>query len=181
MLNSLKSDLKTKTLAQSKLYERYKYLINTIEHFNIQHDDACAIYNIVMYKVLKFIDDHTIAELDTFFSNGTSDNPLRSLITKSTQNETIAYLRSKKVSQNKLPLDDVEDLSELIEDDSVSTYETINLLEQSLESIPERYRQLLIFNVMYGYNYKELAKQFNISPNAVKLRIARARDCLRQN
>ena len=56
---------------------------------------------------------------------------------------------------------------------------SVDFLLQSVQSLPERYRQVFNLYVMDGYSHKEIATLLNISPGTSKSNLARARMALK--
>jgi RNA polymerase sigma factor (sigma-70 family) len=90
-----------------------------------------------------------------------------------------------KKKQSKYPdSEHFEDLSsEILANPSINSYRE-NVLYESvrdeLNSLPEIYREVLILHYFVGMDSKEIAKSLGTSPTAIRMRISRAREQLRE-
>jgi RNA polymerase sigma-70 factor (ECF subfamily) len=64
-------------------------------------------------------------------------------------------------------------------DVTVSRKETATTVRQAIDSLPESFRTVLMLRDIEGLSTDDVAKMLEISPNAVKLRLHRARMALR--
>lgn len=64
-------------------------------------------------------------------------------------------------------------------DVTVSRHETASLVRRVIDDLPESYRTVLMLRDIEGLSTEEAARMLDISPNAVKLRLHRARLALR--
>ena len=64
--------------------------------------------------------------------------------------------------------------------DEVIEKEANERLYEMIDKLPRRYRDVLIFEKIYGYSQKEIAETLNISYDAVKKRMERARKMLKE-
>ena len=77
-------------------------------------------------------------------------------------------IENQKYSTSKNPCD------ELIEKEYQSD------IYKLIEKLPEKYKEVLIYEKIYGYSQKEIAEHLNISYDAVKKRMERARKMLKK-
>jgi RNA polymerase sigma-70 factor (ECF subfamily) len=80
---------------------------------------------------------------------------------------------------------DTEELSNIqtVEDNPIKTLEEqelINILNDSLNKLPEKYRTVFILKELEGKSIEEVAKILNLSPAAIKTRLHRSRLFLRE-
>ncbi|MDE6952632.1 MAG: RNA polymerase sigma factor [Erysipelotrichales bacterium] len=69
-----------------------------------------------------------------------------------------------------MPFD--EELFVPIDEETYSVFELLNLL-------PEKYRKVIILHELEGYRIEEVAKMLHLSVSAVKMRLLRAKNMLR--
>ena len=99
---------------------------------------------------------------------------LESWIYQITRNSLIDYYRSRKVLVN---LDDVSLADEDPEEDSLSSLAPC--IRDSIEMLPEPYRQALVLTEYEGLSQKQLAERLGISFSGAKSRVQRARQKVR--
>lgn len=107
---------------------------------------------------------------------------------------TRAYLRTtvKRVAIDMCKEFDIEYIDELMSEEnemySISKNPCDEIIEKENKSdiykminkLPKKYRDVLIYEKVYGYSQKEIAEFLNISYDAVKKRMERARKMLRE-
>jgi RNA polymerase sigma-70 factor (ECF subfamily) len=64
-------------------------------------------------------------------------------------------------------------------DEALSRKETAELVRQTIDSLPESFRLALVLRDLEGFSTNEAAEMLNTTPNAIKLRLHRARLALR--
>lgn len=64
--------------------------------------------------------------------------------------------------------------------DEVIEKERREYIYEAIDKLPKKYRDVLIFEKVYGYSQKEIAEILNISYDAVKKRMERARKMLKE-
>ena len=92
------------------------------------------------------------------------------------RNLCLDYL--KNVRRATVPLSDVEG-SESIQDGRVDTTDLDLTLRAALERLPVSLREAFLLKHDAGYTYDEVAAMTDASPSAVKMRVHRARETLR--
>lgn len=80
------------------------------------------------------------------------------------------YRRNSK--RNHLPLEEAENIAHMHEDES----ETVKLVH----SLPEKYRSVIILHYLEGYSVEETAKILSLTVSAVKMRLSRGRDYMKE-
>ena len=110
-------------------------------------------------------------------SNQLSDgDKLASWVYQITRNAIIDYYRKKK-----LPVSDETILQETVEEsDSTLNPQFIHCLMPFVDQLPEKYRDALNKTVYGDLSQKEYAKELGISYTAVKSRVQRARQKLKE-
>jgi RNA polymerase sigma factor (sigma-70 family) len=93
----------------------------------------------------------------------------------------------KKLIQNQINRPDLKHIDELdtmsLETSSVNSYQKDKLCEsvcEALDSLPENYREILMLFYFAGMNNKEIANALGISSTAIRMRLSRAREMLRE-
>jgi RNA polymerase sigma factor (sigma-70 family) len=85
----------------------------------------------------------------------------------------------KNVRRSMLPLSAIDD-SEAIEDERADTSELDLTMRAALERLPATMREAFLLKHDAGYTYDEVAEMTDASPSAVKMRVHRARETLRE-
>jgi RNA polymerase sigma-70 factor (ECF subfamily) len=65
-------------------------------------------------------------------------------------------------------------------DVAVGRHETADFVRESISQLPESYRQVLLMRDIEGRSTDETARELDLTPNAVKIRLHRARLALRK-
>jgi RNA polymerase sigma factor (sigma-70 family) len=93
----------------------------------------------------------------------------------------------KKWVQNQMKRPDLKHIDDLdtgsLETPSVNFYRENKLYESvrdALDSLPETYREVLMLHYFAGMDSKEIATALGLSPTAIRMRISRAREQLRE-
>lgn len=148
----------------SEAYERYSDMLYRIAVAQLGGSDEAmdAVHDVF----LRFIDS------DPAFSDTEHEKAwfIRSVI-----NRCHDILRHKKV-RNHLSVDEIHHLAA---DDSQS--ETLIQLRTALASIPEKYRVAVTLHYLEGFSVEEVASILKIGVSAVKMRLSRGREALKQN
>ena len=58
-------------------------------------------------------------------------------------------------------------------EETVSLRDEIDLLIRAVETLPRRCRQVMTLRMIYGYSYKEIARELEISAHTVKAQLAK--------
>lgn len=159
------------------IFVTYEKKIYEIAHRIVKnHHDAEDTLDRVMIDVMENIDKFL----------GKSRNIIEAQIVIYTRNEAInTYNRNKRKSKFESPSsffneDGEREDMDLI-DDSVDVEqiilnrETVELFENLLLELSQDNRDTIKLVYLYGYSYKEAAKILHITPNAVALRLQKAK------
>ncbi|MCP4123015.1 MAG: RNA polymerase sigma-70 factor [Bacteroidetes bacterium] len=94
---------------------------------------------------------------------------------KMVRNRSIDHLRRR------MPLDDSTDLPEIGEahSDHLELAELSNKIDDLIDSLPEKCRQIFVLSRYEGMTYKEISGQLSIAPKTVENQISRALKVLR--
>ena len=147
-----------------KIYKLYSQeLINISYGYTKNFDDSFDIVQNAFYKL--------------FTSNKKfkTNNDEKYWLIRVTINESKDFLRKKK----KTTIVDTEIL-DTIQKDSKNNNEKIQLLKMLIRKLPEKYKSVIILHYYDLLPIKEISIVLNISENAVKKRLERARKMLKE-
>jgi len=147
-----------------KIYKLYSQeLINISYGYTKNFDDSFDIVQNAFYKL--------------FTSNKKfkTNNDEKYWLIRVTINESKDFLRKKK----KTTIVDTEVL-DIIQKDSKNNNEKIQLLKMLIRKLPEKYKSVIILHYYDLLPIKEISIILNISENAVKKRLERARKMLKE-
>ncbi len=160
-----------------RIFEQYHKLIFEIAN-KILYDkqDAEDIINIVMINIMKNIERFS----------GVGQNEIEAQIVIYSRNAAInLYNKNKRRSQTFKSFTYVNDEGELEEidmpdesvciDDTVLSDETTEIVNQYLEQLPEDYQQIIKLVYGMGYTNIEAAQALGTTPNAIGLKLFRAK------
>ena len=147
-----------------KIYKLYSQeLINISYGYTKNFDDSFDIVQNVFYKLF--------ASNKKFKTN----NDEKYWLIRVTINESKDFLRKKK----KTTIVDTEIL-DTIQKDSKNNNGKIQLLKMLISELPEKYKSVIILHYYDLLPIKEISIVLNISENAVKKRLERARKMLKE-
>lgn len=106
------------------------------------------------------------------------DSSLKSFLFTLVRNRCLNYIRDMKVEdRNKrlyLEAHVYSDSLDIIEDNAL-----IENIKHFIEDLPEQCKEVFKMRTMYGYKYKEIAEEMDISIDTVKVQLKRAKDKLK--
>ena len=111
-------------------------------------------------------------------------------ICKIATNNSIDYLRKKKLSTFSIDKEIASDEdnmqfeipdSNFIPDRNILDSERKKVLEKAIESLPEKYRQVIILRHKEEMDYEDIAEKLNLPLGTIKAHIFRAREMLYKN
>ena len=98
----------------------------------------------------------------------------------------VAYRAALRVQSGRLDVDALNDINSVPEDSvhtevfrSIEQAEQSQLIDEALDSLPEKYREVLVLHYCCGVARDDIAVQLSLTPQTVKARLARARKALR--
>lgn len=149
----------------NELYDRYADMLYRIALSNMQNDhDALDIIHDVFVKYLSKCPK---------FKDETHE---KAWFIRVTVNRCYDVLRHQKI-RNHVPLSEV---AEQIPDESQGSYEEEELtVMEHLYKIPEKCRTVMVLHYLEGFSVEETAKILRISQSAVKMRLKRGRENLK--
>lgn len=159
----------------------------------MKKDAFSAIYDIYFPKLLRFTRTYLIEEeeaeqivQDIFISLWEHKEIIPSLqninayLFTLVRNRCVDYLR-KEVNQgiHKASLSEVENKEmqlklyslEMFDDDRMSEDDIETLLQQAIDQLPDRCREIFVMSRLQNMKYKEIAQKLEISPNTVENQI----------
>ena len=162
-LAALFSDNERCEIAFAELYSRYSQRVYAYcLRVTGDHDDAGDIFQ---ETFLHFF--NAAKKLEAV------DN-VKGLIFKIARNLCLNFKRDKK---NNVSIDDLQFLSE---EDTSDRQEMLNLITMALDTLPFVYKEAFILRQYQGYSYKEIAEISDDSIPAVKNRVWRAKEKIKQ-
>lgn len=103
---------------------------------------------------------------------------LKSFLFAMVRNRCINYIRDMKVEDRNKRLY----LEAHIYSDTIEAIEDEDLIEEVktfIDDLPEQCREIFKMRTMYGYKYKEIAEEMDVSVDTVKVQLKRAKDKLK--
>ena len=103
--------------------------------------------------------------------------PLKSYLYTSVRNRCMNYIRDrKKFSTNEIP-----EIEESIDSENVLEYkETEARIQQAINELPEKCREIFLMNRYDGLRYNEVAAELNLSVKTVEAQMSKALKLLRE-
>ena len=147
----------------SAVYDKYADILFRIalSHLQNQDDSQDAVHDVfVKYMKSKV----------TF----TDDEHERAWFVRVTVNRCYDMLRRKKVRSH-IPL---EEISELVADESQNPEKVVDIFK-CLAVLPEKNKTAIVLHYLEGFSVEEIASTLNVSVSAVKMRLLRGRDLLK--
>jgi len=153
------------SLDTASAYEKYSDMLYRLALSYMQSDSDAqdAVHDVFMKFAVNSED----------FKNETH---LRSWLVRVTVNQCLDALRKRKTRQY-VQLDELSD--SLPSSDNHSSDDSAFVLN-ALQLVPEKNRAVIVLHCLEGYSVEETAGLLEISVSAVKMRLSRGRDCLRQ-
>ncbi len=152
---------------------------------NYAFDEIYNRYSVKIYTYCRKVLKNTAAADDIF--QDTFTNFYESIKKEKTMTNLNGYLIriarnlciSEKHKKNNQILN-VEDYSIPTYDKSYDNKQLMDLLDTALESLPEIYREVIIFKEFMNMTYNEIAEVLNINMPMVRIRIYRAKSKIRE-
>ena len=96
-------------------------------------------------------------------------------------NTCIDYLRKRSTRVPSETFDEEKNSDVLTENENALAKDRIEVLKEALALMPEEDSLFIILHYFNGLSVKEMGKRFNLSQNAAKVRLYRAREKLRDS
>jgi RNA polymerase sigma-70 factor (ECF subfamily) len=107
---------------------------------------------------------------------------LKSILLKTVQNKCIDWHRHRKIVNNRSTyIIDNSPLYEYDTDNYVLKSELEGMLENALESLPEKIKEAFEMSRFEGLKYQEIATKLNVSLRTIEVRISKALELLRNS
>lgn len=165
-----------------KIVNRDYEILKGINQSNSKSFDLLfeCYYNSLCNYVASIIKNNEIAEdiiqdlFATIWINrkNNSINTLKSYLYRSAYNASLDYLKHSKI-ENHFQNEKANQLMVSYED-SVELYEVIELLEESIEQLPEQCKLIFKLSRFENLKYREIAQKLDITENTVDTQIRRA-------
>ena len=98
----------------------------------------------------------------------------------------VAYNAALRVQSGRLEMDGLSNANSVPEEsmdtevfESIERAEQSQLIDEALDSLPEKYREVLVLHYCCGVARDDIASQLGLTPQTVKARLSRARKALR--
>ncbi len=145
-----------------------------------------AYYSSLCYFAYKFVNDQDACKeiVHNVFVNIWNkkdsfafDKSAKSYLYTSVQNRCLNYIRDSKKTKS---AEEIEGFNYgIVNESHIEIAELESLIWQSIDSLPDKCRQIFILNRFEEKKYSEIADQLNISVKTVETQISRALKALR--
>ena len=103
------------------------------------------------------------------------DRPVKSYLTMIIHNKCTNYLRdNRKFDQNILNLENLSELPEYEDSDSMVEEELKEKIDSAIEELPEKCKQVFVMNRYENLKYQEIADKLQISVKTVETQMSKA-------
>lgn len=155
------------------------------EIFNQHYSLLCAIaYNYVKdTAVSETLAEDALLSVWDKFEELTFTTSLKAYLMRAVRNKSIDYLRSSKIEESHISIDDVDNHCFLPDEELFEKYVLAELeqkIEAAINTLPEECRKVFTMSRYDDNSYQEIADNLNISINTVKYHIKHALSLLRE-
>lgn len=169
-------DAEDRSLAEQLFEKYYKYIYEIAYNILNNHQDSEDTVDEVMINIMKNIDRF----------NNASNNDIAAQIVIYSRNAAInVYNKNKrrnKVESHYTYVNDESEIAEIEYEDSsetveerIITQETIEIVRKYLKQLTSEHRDIMKLIFVLGYTNVQAARVLNITPNAVGLRLFKAK------
>lgn len=165
-----------RALAERIFEENHKLIFEVSYKILNNIQDAEDIINEVMINVIKNIDRFTdVGQNDikaqiVAYSRNASINLYNKNKRRNIASQSITYLNEEGILEDIDILDDSGDVEDII-----LTKETVEIISKYLKKLPEEYQNVIELVYGMGYTNVEAARVLNTTPNAVGLKLFKAK------
>lgn len=110
----------------------------------------------------------------------TSDKSVKAYLFTSVRNRCLNYIRDHKKFRSYVLDVEIEENKEVFENDSITQAETLDKIQQAIDKLPEKCRQVFELSRFEELKYKEIAEKLGISIKTVEVQISKALKILRE-
>lgn len=147
------------------IYEKYRYLMlkvayDVLKDKQLAEDAVHEAFIKAAYNTQKIHIYHSVS-------------PKRYLITITKNTSIDMYRKRQKLLQNEICLSNIPENTDVEYSDIDKDVD--DLLYQSIQRLPDKYRDVLLLKFLYGYTNTEITHILNISEGNVRQRIARGK------
>ena len=109
------------------------------------------------------------------------EKPMKSYLFTSVHNRCLNYIRdNKKFSNDELTVEALENQLGADSADNITSAETVAEINEAIQSLPEKCREIFILNRFEGLKYQEIADKLGISVKTVEAQMSKALKILRE-
>lgn len=165
-----------RALAERIFEENYKLIFEVSYKILNNIQDTEDIINEVMINVIKNIDRFTDVDQNDIkaqivaYSRNASINLYNKNKRRNIASQSITYLNEEGILEDIDILDDSGNVEDII-----LTKETVEIISKYLKKLPEEYQNVIELVYGMGYTNVEAARVLNTTPNAVGLKLFRAK------
>lgn len=104
----------------------------------------------------------------------------KSYLYTAVRNQTLKYIRDTK--HKFTSLESIDSLADgiTLQDDQMHNKETLKFINEAIDHLPDKCREIFMLNRFEGLSYKEITEVLDISINTVKTQMIRALSSLRK-
>ncbi len=109
------------------------------------------------------------------------EKPMKSYLFTSVHNRCLNFIRdNKKFNTDELTIEVLENQMGTDTTDEITSAETIAEINEAIQSLPEKCREIFILNRFEGLKYHEIAEKLDISVKTVEAQMSKALKILRE-
>jgi len=131
------------------------------------------------YELAKDLTQDTFIQAYKSIRKTNSELSLKAWLYRIATNNAYQYYRRKRLISF-IPFSSLKkEIEKSIADYAVDTTETM-AIQEALFKVPEEQRVCLVLHLIEGFRYREIAETMGISEDAVRMRVARAKEAFRR-
>jgi RNA polymerase sigma-70 factor (ECF subfamily) len=151
--------------------------------FDKYYSDLCNLVNIYLHN--QVISEEIVQDVYIYFWERKGkikiESSVKSYLLKASKHKSLNYLRNEKNKLNILEkLSKVTNSSPDIPDNIMDASQIREVIEKSVNSLPERCRQVYVLSKEKNLSYKEIANELGISVKTVENQMVKALKKLRE-
>jgi RNA polymerase sigma-70 factor (ECF subfamily) len=110
----------------------------------------------------------------------TSEKSVKAYLYTSVRNRCLNYIRDHKKFRSYVLDVEIEDKELVFDDDSMTQAEALVKIQQAIDKLPEKCKQVFELSRFEELKYKEIAEKLGISIKTVELQVSKALKILRE-